>query len=73
MGLPLRNFLHALRQPALAVTFLAGCFGVASVVAPTFLGAIIGGLVGTGLYGVLVLRLVLDDRERNALRPSPVS
>ncbi len=70
LDLPLRHFLDALRLPLVAVTCVGACYAAAFVIAPTFLGAITGGAIATSLYAAFVARVVLDDRERQAMRRS---
>jgi O-antigen/teichoic acid export membrane protein len=72
LGIRPADLARALGGPALAASSAVAMFALGALLTSGFAGALITGLVGACLYAGLVLRWVLDDRERDvlsALRP----
>ena len=67
LGLGLADLARALTPPALAVLAAAGVFALGRSVTAGLAGALITGAAGVALYGAVIARFVLDERERGVL------
>lgn len=67
LGLRLAEMGRALAAPALAVAVAGAVFGCARLLTGGFAGAIAAGATGVLVYAVVIVRVVLDERERAVL------
>jgi O-antigen/teichoic acid export membrane protein len=68
LGLTPRIVIGALGRPAIALAGLWVAYRIAHAFAPGFLGALLTGVLATGVYVWLVVARVLDPRELGVLR-----
>lgn len=67
LGLGASDLTRALVAPALAVIAAACVFAFGRLLTAGFAGAIVAGAIGVLVYTAIVVRAVLDDRERSVL------